>query len=118
MAKPADEIDWQAPKIVGGKGVITAPTGIEEKPCFTCKSWDKDTRKLTQFLLTRGLQPDMNGVFETPIVQDFHDGRKSMKVDPKDWGFCRRDTMPTHMMATCEGWKPTVTRADMRGKIR
>lgn len=122
MSKPADGIDWQAPSVIqtetGPKGVISSPMGSEEKPCFTCAKWVKDNRRLVQHFIARGLRADENGHFETPIVQDFHDGRRSMKVDPKDWGWCPKLVMPTHMLATCEFWQETNLVREIARKIR
>jgi hypothetical protein len=122
MAKPADGIDWQAPSIIqtanGVKGVISSPTGTEEKPCFTCSKWIKDTRKLIQHFQAKGLKADARGVFTTPIVGDFKDGRRSMEIDPKDFGYCPAECMPTHMLATCERWQPVTLSRELAGKIR
>lgn len=117
MANPADGIDWQAPQIVEGKGIIAAPTGIEEKPCFTCKSWDKNREKLIQFLVSKGMRPKPNGCYDMAVIAGDLPGRRQMEVDPKDFGFCQNLCMPTHMMATCEHWKPTLSREDLAGKI-
>lgn len=123
MTNPVDGIDWQAPKIIqtptGAKGVISTATGMEEKPCFTCARWEKDNRKLIQYFISKGLRADENGIFTTPIVQDFGDGRRSMEIDPKDWGFCRKLVMPTHMLAgaQCPEWKPVTLVQDLKGKI-
>lgn len=121
MAKPENDTGWQLPKIMQDagevKGLIQPATGMEEKPCFTCRSWDKDTRKLMQFLNSRGLKADADGNYETPIVNDFKDGRRSIKVNPRDWGYCRNGCMPTHMNATCDVWVPVVSRSELQGKI-
>ena len=122
MAKTADGIDWQAPNIIstpdGAKGVISSPTGSEEKPCFTCSKWVKDNRKLIQHLNAKGLKADKNGIFTTPIVADFHDGRRSMEVDPKDYGWCPKNCYVSHMLATCEFWQPVNVGHELAGKIR
>jgi hypothetical protein len=123
MTKTIEGIDWTQPRIVetatGAKGVITSEIGTEDKPCFTCSDWDKDNRKLMQFLTARGLKADENGVFETPIVQDFHDGRRSMKIDLRDWGYCQTLGMPTHMLAgmQCLHWRRVMLIRDLKGKI-
>lgn len=120
MAKPTDDTGWQAPQIVttpqGPAGVIQMATGVEETPCFTCRKWHKDTRKLEQFLKSRGLTPDANGLYEvrTPDLPD----RQSMKIALCDWGFCLTLAMPTHMKATCEHWKQRATQNDMEGIIK
>jgi hypothetical protein len=120
MAKPADGIDWQAPDIVqtasGVKGVISSPTGMEERPCFTCAKWIKDNRKMIQHFQARGLKADANGVFTTPIVGDFP-GRESLKADPKDFGWCPKNGYVAHMLATCEDWQPTALAHELARKI-
>jgi len=122
MTKPANEIDWQKPNVIstptGTKGVISSPTGMEEKPCFTCSKWLKDNRKLIQHLRAKGLRADSNGIFTTPIVSDFKDGRQSMEVDPKDYGWCPKNCYVSHMLATCEFWQPTTLSGELAGKIR
>jgi ribulose kinase len=91
------------PTASGPVGHIQSVTGLEAKPCFTCRHYNNDRRKLLQFLNARGLKPDENGFYETPIVGDFA-GRRSLKLDPRSFGFCLDQTMPTHMNATCEHW--------------
>ena len=123
---PDDDEDqntgWRQPEIVpsstGGMGIIKMATGLEKKPCCTCKHWHKDTRKLEQFLRSRKLTPDAEGRYEVRIPE--LPERQSMKVDLKDWGFCLTLAIPTHMNAgaRCPHWKPTVTRQDLEGKIR
>jgi hypothetical protein len=116
-----DDTGWRKPDLVqtptgNAKGIVTPTTGLEEKPCFTCRSWEKDTQKLTQFLRSKGLQPDADGKYETPIVRDFN-GRRSLKIDPRDFGYCRRQCMPTHMQASCADWNAVRTRSELQGKI-
>lgn len=122
MAKPLDDTGWKAPEIIttsqGTAGVVQMPSETEAKPCFTCKHWDKDTRKLMQYLHVHGLQPNSNGIY-TLQIKDLP-GRKSIEVDPKDWGFCMTLAMPTHMNAgaQCEYWQLRVVRDDMRGIVK
>jgi hypothetical protein len=101
----------------GPVGNLALPSGLTQKPCFTCCDFDKDEKKLRQHLTANGLQPDVNGVYTTPIVQDF-DNRASLQIDPRDFGFCKDQSMPTHMNCTCEHWKPTTRITDMRGKVQ
>ncbi len=94
------------------------PSTAEAKPCFTCKHWHKDNRKLMQYIHAHGLTPDQNGIY-TLRMPDFPD-RQSIKVDPKDWGFCLTLAMPTHMNAgaKCPHWKIREVAADMRGLVK
>jgi hypothetical protein len=113
---------WRAPNLVrtadGIAGQVIPATGMESKPCCMCGSYDKDNRKLVQYLIAHGLTPDETGHFVTPIVNDFKDGRQSMRIHPDNFGFCIRECMPVDMRATCEKWRPTNTREDLRRKIR
>jgi hypothetical protein len=116
-----DDTGWRAPSIVadGGapKGLIQMPSATQAKPCYLCKSFENDRAKLIQHLLSKGLVPDEAGVFTTPIVQDF-DGRKSLEINPDDYGFCRRDCIVVAMNATCANWELTRFREDMIAKLR
>jgi hypothetical protein len=122
MAKPLDDTGWKAPEIVttpqGTAGVIQMPSEVEATPCFLCKHWHKDQRKLMQFIRSRGLVPDSNGIYTLPTPD--LPNRKSIQVDPKDWGFCLTLAMPTHMNAgaQCEYWQQRQVREDMRGIIK
>lgn len=114
---------WQKIELVGGDGeqsaagLIELASGTEAKPCMMCRSWEGgEPQKLTQHLLARGLKPNAAGKFETPIARDFK-GRKSLEIDPKDYGYCRRDCIPTDMLATCENWQPTITEADFKRRM-
>jgi hypothetical protein len=118
MATPADGIDWQAPNIVqtasGAKGVISSPTGVEEKPCFTCSHWIKNNRRVMQHFIAHGLEADENGHYQVPTRLY---NRSSIKVDPKEWGWCPKLGMPTAMLATCEDWQPTTLAHELARKI-
>lgn len=98
------------------KGIIQIAKGQQPKPCYMCRSFEQDNTKLIQHFLARGLQPDENGCFEQPIP-DIKD-RKSLKIHPDDYGYCRRDCIVVGMDATCENWKLTQSRSELAGKIR
>ena len=122
MANPTEDTGWkQAEEIVTPSGQaagrIVPATGLEQAPCFACASWEKDNKKLIQHFNAKGLEPDAEGCYETPIVRDFQ-GRRSLRVHPRDFGFCRRQCVVSHMNATCPDWTPTRTRNDLMGKIR
>jgi hypothetical protein len=116
-----EDTGWKQGEVIttdkGPTGQIVPATGIEQAPCFTCASWEKDNRKLIQHFNAKGLQPDAEGFYETPIARDIQ-GRKSMRIHPRDFGFCRRQCVVSHMNATCPDWAPTRTRGDLAGKIR
>jgi hypothetical protein len=111
---------WQKSKIVtdaeGPKGVIQTTSGLETKPCMLCKSFAKDTRKLIQHFNSQGLKPDKDGFFETPLAQEVK-GRTSLRVHPRDYGFCNRNCYVTHMNGTCEDFAVIQTRAELALKV-
>lgn len=120
--KHIEDTGWKQPSVIQtpdgkAKGLIQPATGLETKPCFTCKSWEKDNRKLIQYLVARGLKPDAEGHFETPIASDFP-GRKSMRIHPRDYGYCRRNCYPSAMNASCSGWQPTLFVNDLALKVK
>lgn len=82
-----------------------------------CRSFENtDKRKLVEHLLSKGLKPNEQGKFETPIAKDFV-GRKSLAIDPKTCGYCRRDGIVVDMLATCENWRPTRTLAEFQRRM-
>lgn len=110
-------------RLVGGDGdqsaagVIDLATGFEAKPCMNCRSFEKDTSRLARHLLSQGLVPDAAGYFETPIARDFK-GRRSLRLHPRDHGWCRKNCQVVDMLATCEEWSPVTTRAELASRIR
>lgn len=116
-----DDTGWRKPIVTTENGLPTATivpaTGLEKQPCFMCRSFDKDERKLRQYYEAHGLVPNTEGLYETPITQDF-DNRKSLQVDVKNFGFCRRHDYVTDMRATCGDFQITTSRADLMRKIR
>lgn len=113
----------QSVQITGGDGVRTArgaiemATGFEQRPCLICRHFEKDEQKLIRHLLRNKLTPDENGIFLTPIAKDFP-GRKSMKIDPKTYGWCRLDTIVTDMLATCSSFSPARTSSELQSRIK
>jgi hypothetical protein len=111
---------WQKPKLViddeGPKGVIQTSSGLETKPCMLCKSFAKDTRKFIQHCKSHGLVPDADGNFETPIAKEI-EGRTSLRMHPRDYGFCNRHCGVVHMNATCDDFAMTTTREELKLKI-
>ncbi len=114
---------WQAIKIVGGDGdesaagLIELATGKETQPCLMCRKWENvETKRVVEYFIQRGLEALPNGCFKTPIVKDYP-GRKSLVLDPKNYGFCRRDLIPTDAQATCEGWVPTKRLSDFQDRM-
>jgi hypothetical protein len=93
-------------------------TGTESRPCMMCAKWDRvETNRVVQHFLARGLEAMPDGKFVTPIIKDIP-GRRSMVLDPRDYGFCRRDLLPTDMQATCVDWTPTKSLVELQRRLR
>lgn len=98
-------------------GHIDLTRGTEMRPCLMCAAFEKDEKRLIEYLLAKGLKPDENGIFTTPIAKDFP-GRQSLKMNPKQFGFCRSDGIATMDDATCAHWRPTTLISDLAAKVR
>jgi hypothetical protein len=118
MAKPTDEPGWQTPKIVDGMGIISMPSATEAKPCYLCKSWDKDVRKLVEYVTAHGMVVGLDGCYVFAAISAEFPARQQFKIDPTHTGFCRNLCVLSLDEATCEHWKQRETREDMRGLIR
>jgi hypothetical protein len=121
MTKPTDDTGWQKPLIITGErphAELALPTGVEEKPCMACKSWEKDEKKLIQFLLSKGMTTNERGKYIVAVIAKEFPDRKQIEIDVKDFGYCRFGCMPTHMYATCDDWKEIITRGDLASRIR
>jgi hypothetical protein len=114
---------WQPVRIVGGDGDreaagrIEMATGTEVNPCMICRSFEKDNRRLIQHFKAKGLTAAADGSFETPIAKDFA-GRKSLKIFPDAWGFCRRNSYPVDMLATCPDFQQVRTNSELESRIK
>lgn len=110
-------------QITGGDGTTSASgkielaSGMEPRPCLHCVAFEQDKSRLIRHLLRNKLVPDENGIFTTPIVQDFND-RTSMKIDPKTFGWCRNQTMVVDMLATCPSWRGVRTISEFASRIK
>jgi len=115
-----DDTGWKKPEVSFQDGlptgVIQPSTGMEVNPCFTCRSFEKDNKKLLQHLHSKGLKPNAQGLYETPIAKDVK-GRRSMQIDPRNFGYCRRNCYVTDMRATCADFTAVVTRSELQSKI-
>lgn len=130
MAKPITDTGWKpitptdstvdnkTEEVVGAGGRVAMVTGGEEKPCCMCTKWDHvDTNRIVRHLLSKGLKPREDGKFETPIAKDYK-GRKSLVLDPVNFGYCRKDTVITESLATCPAWTPTRTVSEFQQRMR
>lgn len=114
---------WQRIQIVGGDGdraaagEIDLATGMETRPCLNCKSFEADRTRLIQHIVAMGLVPDANGIFETPIAKDFK-GRRSLKLDVRNFGWCKKDCCVVDMLASCPRFRPLRTAEELATRIR
>ena len=114
---------WQRIQVVGGDGdtsgygEIELASGMEAKPCLHCISFEKDATRLQQHIVAHGLKPNARGKFETPIAKDFK-GRKSLQIDVRDFGWCRKNCQVVDMLASCESFRPLRTIEQLRTRIR
>jgi hypothetical protein len=109
-------------KITGGDGdsvatgQIEMASGLEQHPCLMCISFEKDRDRLVRHLLRHKLTPEPDGTFVTPIAKDFP-GRKSLRIDPRSYGWCRRDTIIVDMLATCPAWRLATSKSELASRI-
>jgi hypothetical protein len=117
----AEIIDTKAEESVGGFGAVDMVTGLEERPCCMCKSFeDSDPDKLIRHIISKGLRPRPDGKFESPIQDDFKSSgqvRANLVLDPKGAGYCRRDTIVVEGLATCPAWQPTRTISEFQQRM-
>jgi len=112
---------WRPTKNVNADGTqdkanIDMPKAGEDRPCCMCRSWERDQKRLVEYLYAKGLVPTEDGQFTTPIAKDIP-GRVPMKLDPKSHGWCRRDCIVTDMMATCPDWELVTRIEDLASRI-
>jgi len=116
-------------EIVGGdgdeyaRGLVEPVTGMEPHPCMVCRSFEKDDQKLLQLFLSHGFKLRTDGKLDSPTA--LRDGRVNMParnlldvIDPRSFGYCRKQTIPVDQLATCKDWKPTKTASELAGRIR
>jgi hypothetical protein len=114
---------WKPIIVDGGDGSNSAAghiemaTGREFRPCIMCKSFEKDENRLVQHLIARGLKPQADGSFISPIAVDMRDG-DPMRIYPKKSGYCRREGSVPEDTATCEKWAPVLLVDDLRRRIK
>lgn len=99
------------------QGIVNPVKGVEQKPCFMCRSWDKDEKRLVEHLLAAGLVPDKDGCFVTPIAKDLP-GRVSLRLNPKHNGFCRLQGQVTEDLASCEHWQQVRFASELATRVR
>ena len=114
---------WQRIVIAGGdgdqtaSGLIEMATGRESRPCLICRKWENvGSKRVVEYCQSRGLEVQSDGTFKTPIAKEFK-GRVSLTIDPRSYGFCRRDQILTDALATCEGFSPTKLITELQDRM-
>lgn len=90
---------------------------MEQRPCMLCRSFENPGRdRVAEYCLSKGLKVREDGTFDTPIAKDFPE-RKSLVLDPQNYGFCRKDTILTDRLATCPRWRMTKFATELQQKL-
>lgn len=119
------------------RGLVQPTTVSETKPCYLCRSFERpDLAKIIQHMISRGcvLLPDgqiqssrprrcrgCGGTVDPreaqknvcPSCGSANLEGKPLVLDPRNYGFCRRDLLATEMEATCPSWVQKRTRSEM-----
>lgn len=108
--------------VVGGddyaRGLVEPVTGLEQRPCCMCKSFEKNDARLRQHIASKKFMAiDADGTFYSVIDKDMP-GRKGLKYNIRDFGWCRMQTIITDQLQTCELWSPTRSVSDLLRKIQ
>jgi hypothetical protein len=126
---PPSDSGWKGiTGVVGGenyaRGVVEPVTGLEERPCLTCKSFEQpDLNRVIKHLNASGsVEMREDGKFEPKHIAEARraglpvkpDGGNPMILDPHNLGWCRRDAQLTDLLATCPAWQPRKSAADFR----
>lgn len=104
--------------IVGGdgdtyaKGLVEPTTVTNARPCFACRRFElvRLERMLKHLTSTGGtILPD--GQVQAPRPAEAKQG-EGMKIDPRNMGWCRKDSIATDKLATCPEFQANRTHAD------
>lgn len=99
------------------KSLVKPVTGLEQRPCFMCRSWEKNEKKLRQHIASkRDIEVLPDGTFRHIIDRDVKD-RNTKTYNIRDFGFCRFTGMPTQQLASCENWVPTRRLIELQRKL-
>jgi hypothetical protein len=96
-------------------GKVAMQKALEQRPCYLCRSWEKDERRLVRHIRSAKLTLMPDGSFESPAQKD-RDG-KPMKLHVDRCGYCKRDGIVTEDEATCLQWTQVSRREDMRARL-
>jgi hypothetical protein len=129
MAKNPTDTGPRKIEIAGGdgdqyaRGLVEQVTGMEQRPCMACRSFEKNDQKLLQLFLSHGFKLRPDGKLDSPTA--LKDGRVNMEprnildvLDPRSFGYCRKETRPVDQLATCDKWAPTKTASELAGRIQ
>jgi hypothetical protein len=108
--------------VIGGdgehyaRGAVDATRVVEKHPCFLCRAFEKPPlQKVIQFFMQPQFHCTMlpDGNIKAP-AQKLPDGSpgQSMVIDPRNFGWCRRDAISVDLQATCMHWEQKRDRSD------
>ncbi len=98
-------------------GMVEPVTGLEDSPCFTCRSFEKNEKRLRQHIASKkNVEILADGTVRSLIDRDFKD-RETITFNVRDFGWCRLWTIPVDQLATCENWGPTRSVSDLMRKF-
>lgn len=97
------------------KGLVEPTKVTQAHPCFMCRSFDEvELGKMIQHLTSTGGAVLPDGRVQAPRPKDIKG--EGMILDPRDMGFCRKDSIATDKLATCGRWEQKRTFADFRSR--
>ena len=97
-------------------GQVEMVSGAEVRPCFMCRSWEKDTDRLIRHLRSfKSVEMRPDGKFVARHNRELD--REGLVMDPKNFGFCRLTSNVSEDRASCPHWQPTKRAEDLARKI-
>lgn len=121
--KPINDTGWKPFENVqsdgaGGASARVQPvTGLEQRPCILCRSWEKNDRKLRKHIASKkDIEVLPDGTFRHLADQDIK-GRESHTYNVRDFGFCRLHGQPAQQLHSCSNWIPTRRIAELQRKF-
>ncbi len=110
------------------KGVVDLVKVHEREPCYACKSWEQNERKLAQHFRAHGMIIDPDGTIRTPLAKDSKNGGGALMVPDVEnggtrpvkiqlMGWCRRDCRPTEIEGHCQAFNQVRRREEMTSRL-
>ena len=110
------------------KGVVDLVKAHEKEPCFQCKSWEQNERKLAQHFRAHSMIIDPDGTIRTPLAKDSKNGGGALMVPDVDnggtrpvkiqeMGWCRRECRPTEFEGHCQDFNLVKHREEMTNRL-